>query len=341
MKAVGMEVGAQVARHEALGHGPLQNLEAEARAPVGYVEQDARIPRLPHRAAHPPPPVQNVLAPAVKRMGEHVARAEFPENSRKGDGRIPHVRHERNLEELRRLERRVQGPGAAALHHVAAQAHLHADEMLAVPLVALHRPVHPKRAHVDVLAQAVDEKPALGNVQVGANRRPRLLQEPFPEGRIGLRAGAARVHRRRHPAREHRRLQAHAVVGYALVEVAVEIDQARCDDFPRGVQGAPPRGIDAGRHPPHAAAGDFHVHRPLQPLGGIDDVAAAYDDVHPRSSPEKRGVRRNPRRGPTQSRIAGTRRRSAGRVDTQSPQGGSWRASSATIIPNQPAGAAR
>ena len=201
---------------------------------VGDVEENAAFPRLPHHRHHLAVRPQRRIGRGTVAMGENVARPQHRDHLRIGRRSVADMRHKRQPDGLRRLQREFQGAEAELACLAAPDPCLHADDAVAVRLdlgdAAVDRQHLAQRRLADAEPLVEAEDPRKRDVEKGEDAIGRMGHHIVAEAVVIAGAGAASVHhgRRRRTPRNKSRIDAER--RRLVVDMGVDVDQAGCDD---------------------------------------------------------------------------------------------------------------
>ena len=188
-----------------------------------------------------------------------------------------------DLRRVRHLARHAQGrQGVGLAGGAVVDAHLDAQRLIRVVADAADGPVGLREGQVLQLADARRERRQAGGAQVheGVQPRVRIAHHVVAQGRVVAPPGAAGVHRGGDARRQAGDVRVHRAGPAAVVEMAVDVQEARRHQVASHVDhlgrlGDRNVGLDGGH--PAAAEGDVaalpHV------LGGIENIAVLEEQV--------------------------------------------------------------
>ncbi len=285
-----MHVGGNGIGHEAVGEHGAGRLECERSLAVSDIEQDAAVARLAHGLLHGALGGGGRIRERAEGVREHVARAQARDHLLVARRRMIDMRHQRHTEFLGNLERHIERCRAGRAGRMHADAHLDADDDVAIGVRHAHRVRRCHQAHVLALADhdRVGERidAGEGDVQVGEDAHARRLDDVLAEAREVAGAGTARIDRGRHAGDAAKLVGADAERRAAPVNVRVQIDQARGDDVFRGI--AHDR-LGASRqsrsHLGDLAGSEAHIAHHVELLRRVDDPAAFENEIEVHCAP--------------------------------------------------------
>ena len=264
-------------------HGA-RHLEGEGALAVADVEQDAALAGGQHRGLDAALRVAGRVGEGAEAMGEDVAGAQLLDHLLIGGRRVVEMAHQRHADLLGHLQRHVEGGYALIPGGIAPDAHLDADDQVAVgggDLRAFRR-----RHQADVLAlahhnglrEAVDAGER--DMQIGEDTGIRSLDHMLAEAEPVARAGAAGVDGCRHARGACELVRIDAERRAAPIDMRVHVDQARRHDIAGDIAhfGAGIR-LQIRLAGGHFAARERDIHDAVDLLGRIDDMAAFEDEI--------------------------------------------------------------
>ncbi len=217
-------------------------------------------------------------------MGENVARTQAGDHLLVARRRMVDMRHQRHADLLGDLERDVERHDPRGAGGVQADAHLDADDEVAIGLGhadgvdRIHQPHLLALADHDPLREAEDA--GMRDMQIGQNADLARLDHMLAEAREIARPGAAGVDRRGDAGGAAELLGVDAERGAAPIDVGVQIDQAGGDDVARHVAHIGSRiGLEPVSDHDHFAGGEGNIRHGVELLGGVDHPAAAQDQI--------------------------------------------------------------
>ncbi len=227
-----MEIGADGVGPNAFGERLVGGLPREASAAVADIEPDAALDRAMRLGQDPAVAAADPCPGRGERMGDDVARSH-PLESRRDVSAVRDVGHQRDSGERRSLQRRVEGVRDVPAAGLRPEAHLHADQDVAMVRDDRRGLARPGQAHVVQLADQGRDQARGRDVEKGQHADGCRLDRVPAEGREVREAGGPRVDGRRHAAGQvDERVDAiRARVG----PVTVEVDQAGRHDQPADV----------------------------------------------------------------------------------------------------------
>ena len=215
---------------KAVGQRLYRDPVVEAAAAVPHIKEHAPLPRFPHLRHHRPRIVHHAVARALITMGHHIAGPQQGEHihNRHPPGDVYHHRHPRPLG---RLHRQLQGLSPILADLETALPHLDADAVL-LPVVG-----HKRRAlwiavlQIDHLPHRPTGQTNRRNMHEPQNLGPRrldhIIDKPLEVGP----PRASSIDDRRHARGQAQRIAANAPSRASRVEVRVDIDPTRRQDF--------------------------------------------------------------------------------------------------------------
>ena len=210
-----MDVGGNRVGREALGQHGAGGLPGERAHAMADVEEDAALARRKHFRLDLALAVDRRIGKGPVAMGEDVARAQALDDLLIGGRRLVDMGHQRQAGLVRDLQRDIERGDTSRPAGRAADAHLDADDHVAVGIRDLDR--IPRRqephivalAHHDVAGEAVDA--GEGDMQVGEDPHLARIDDVLAEAWEIARSGAAGVDAGRHragPGKSRRRCRA-------------------------------------------------------------------------------------------------------------------------------------
>src|SRR5918994_2015562 len=241
-------------------------------------DQAARL-QLPDVGVHLAVVVDDFHVAAGEAVGEDVAWTQVGGDLVEGRWADADVGHQGEADAVGELPRFGEGGDADAAGGAGVDACLDAEDQVAVGIDDFRRQVDVPVVGVGELPTRRDEADR-GEVEQGVGAAAGAVHDVLAEAGEGVGAGAADVEPGRHAAPSSDWVGLDAPVGDAPVDVSVEVDEARRHDMATGVDGLPRPGagerwFDGG----NPAVADADVEPPDEAAAGVDDLAAADDDV--------------------------------------------------------------
>ena len=154
---------------------------------------------------------------------------------------VDHVHHQRQARGRPAASRaRRHRRSRIGADHLIARAQLDPGDHVAVRLGHAHALLDRGPADVLELADEPRDHALDGDVEIGVDARPRLLDDEPAQPRERLRARGSDVDARRRAAPQQVAVGVDAVVGHAVVDVDVEVDQPRDDEQAAGLDALAP-----------------------------------------------------------------------------------------------------
>ena len=217
-------------------------------------------------------------------MGEDVARAQARDDLFIGRWRIVDMRHHRDTDRLCDLKRNVERHGPRTAGRAGADAHLDADDDIAIGIGDLDRIERCHQAEFLALAHhdpwREGEDAGERDMQIGEDAHLAALDHVFAESRKVAGPGTTGIDRSGDARAAAKIFGVDAERGAAPVDVGVQVDEARGDDK-AGYIADVGFGIGAQRGPDarHLAPGEGDVGHRVELLRRIDHAAAAQDEI--------------------------------------------------------------
>ena len=197
--------------------------------------------------------------------------------------RVIEMRHDRKAGFLGDLDRHVERCNAVRAAGDPADAHLHADDQIAVLVDHAHALGRIEQPDIDALPDhdrlAEGKDAGEGDVQIGQDADRRRLDDVAAESGKVAGAGAAGIDQGGGAAAPRDRGSIDPDRGAAPIDVGVQIDQPGRDEQADDVAGVVRGLIDALADGDDFPAGESDVASGVDPLRGIDEVAAAQDEI--------------------------------------------------------------
>ena len=278
-----VDIGTQCIRPELLRHRGARHVEVEMHPRVPHVQHNPAFSCLAHPFAYPPVAVQHVVRIAVEDVRGNVPRMHVLKQMCQRHRRAADVHHHPRLCGVGYLARHLEGGQSVGLARgPVVDAHLHAQCLLRIFANALNGLVGLGESEILQFTDTRRERCQSGCAQVHKGIQPgtRIAHDVIAEGRVVAPPGTAGIHRRGHPRRQAGHIGIHRTRPPAVVEMPVDIQEARRNQMAPHVNhlgGLTHRNIRLdGRHP---ALPEGHVTALPQVLRGVENVAVLEEQI--------------------------------------------------------------